>query len=272
MIKKIALSILVAGVSSLTAWGQASDNFENSNPSNDYNDGIQYNDNGGSGFGALTYLEGTGGGLFNGTLSGARALGIFAGAGAGNTQALGRNVTSPVTQGIYSFDARFDVNNSVGTTGFNLKSALGTSFGGSELLFVGLTPGSGNNQLFINDGGGTHTLTLGTATELRGVNINFSISFNSLADTYSLTATILSGTSTGQSGTFAGILTDTNGATAGTGALAAVGFGNFNGGSANQNLVVDNLSITVVPEPSSLSLLGGPAILGAWFYLRRRRA
>ena len=31
-------------------------------------------------------------------------------------------------------------------------------------------------------------------------------------------------------------------------------------------------SFTVVPEPSSLSLLAGPAILGAWFYVRRRRA
>ena len=31
-------------------------------------------------------------------------------------------------------------------------------------------------------------------------------------------------------------------------------------------------SFTVVPEPSTLSLLAGPAILGAWFYVRRRRA
>jgi hypothetical protein len=33
-----------------------------------------------------------------------------------------------------------------------------------------------------------------------------------------------------------------------------------------------NASITVVPEPSSVALLAGPAILGAWFYVRRRRA
>ena len=31
-------------------------------------------------------------------------------------------------------------------------------------------------------------------------------------------------------------------------------------------------AFTVVPEPSSLSLLAGPAILGAWFFVRRRRA
>lgn len=31
-------------------------------------------------------------------------------------------------------------------------------------------------------------------------------------------------------------------------------------------------NITVVPEPSSISLLAGPAMLGAWFFVRRRRA
>lgn len=31
-------------------------------------------------------------------------------------------------------------------------------------------------------------------------------------------------------------------------------------------------TFTVIPEPSSLSLIAGPAILGAFFYLRRRRA
>ena len=39
-----------------------------------------------------------------------------------------------------------------------------------------------------------------------------------------------------------------------------------NGGSNYQ------ASFTVVPEPSSLALLAGPAILGAWFFVRRRRA
>ncbi len=47
--------------------------------------------------------------------------------------------------------------------------------------------------------------------------------------------------------------------------------GNFSGGN-----ILDSgtftANITVVPEPSSLSLLAGPAILGAWFFVRRRRA
>jgi hypothetical protein len=41
----------------------------------------------------------------------------------------------------------------------------------------------------------------------------------------------------------------------------------LNNGGANYNA-----SFTVVPEPSTLSLLAGPAILGAWFFVRRRRA
>ncbi len=31
-------------------------------------------------------------------------------------------------------------------------------------------------------------------------------------------------------------------------------------------------TFTVVPEPSSLALLGGSSILGAWFFARRRRS
>ena len=54
--------------------------------------------------------------------------------------------------------------------------------------------------------------------------------------------------------------------------------GNYNGGPefflnrggvGGQNF---EATFTVVPEPSSLSLLAGPAILGAWFFVRRRRA
>ena len=47
--------------------------------------------------------------------------------------------------------------------------------------------------------------------------------------------------------------------------------GDFSGGA-----ILDTgafaANFTVVPEPSSLSLLAGPAILGAWFFVRRRRA
>jgi len=45
--------------------------------------------------------------------------------------------------------------------------------------------------------------------------------------------------------------------------------GTDNGDAAN-NLYFNNLAI--VPEPSSLTLLAGPALLGAWFFVRRRRS
>jgi hypothetical protein len=186
MIKKLAIAISMASFAVLTAHAQivASDNFENDNPSSDYDNGIQYGDNGGSGFGALAYLEGTGGGLFDSTLDGARALGIYASSGG---QALGRTVDTSVTNGIYSIDGRFDVANDNGFSGFNIKSGLGSTFGANELMSFGLTPASGNSVFLVTDSSGTHTVSVGTDTELRGVNFNFSLAFDTTAETYTLT-------------------------------------------------------------------------------------
>jgi hypothetical protein len=41
----------------------------------------------------------------------------------------------------------------------------------------------------------------------------------------------------------------------------------LNAGGANYKA-----TFSVVPEPSSLGLIAGPALLGAWFFLRRRRS
>ena len=54
--------------------------------------------------------------------------------------------------------------------------------------------------------------------------------------------------------------------------------GSYGGGDVNfQNEIANAFAIggsqiAQIPEPSSLSLLAGPAILGAWFFVRRRRA
>ena len=55
--------------------------------------------------------------------------------------------------------------------------------------------------------------------------------------------------------------------------------GTTNGlGGAPTNIFLNNgaanykATFSVVPEPSSLTLLAGPALLGAWFFARRRRA
>ena len=267
------LTAVIATAGALTANAQVSalDNFENNNPGTAYNDGIQYGDNGGSGFGALTYLEGTGGGIFDGSLDGARALGIFASNGFGNAQALGRTTQDIFDRGTYSLEARFDLDNSVGSSGFNIKSGLGSgagAFGQNEELFFGLTPGSGSGSIFVSDSTGSHTFSVGTDTELRGINLSFSVAFDTVMGTYTLTATDLGNS---QTNSFTGLLKDTNGGSAGTGAIDAIAFGNFNTGGS-QNLIVDDLSM--VPEPStwamgSLSALG---LVGSAFRRFRRAA
>lgn len=65
--------------------------------------------------------------------------------------------------------------------------------------------------------------------------------------------------------------------TGGTGADATFrsneGLGNSPTNTGFNNTGFTNVNtFAVVPEPSSVALLGGPAILGAWFYIRRRRA
>ena len=54
----------------------------------------------------------------------------------------------------------------------------------------------------------------------------------------------------------------------------ASGFKLYNSGTDSgvneNNLYFNNLAI--VPEPSSLALIAGPALLGAWFFVRRRRS
>lgn len=263
MINRLAF-VVAASLLATSSFAQiASDNFENNNPSAAYNDGIQYGDNGGTGFGPLTYLEGSNGGIFAAAIDG-QALGIFPGTGPGDAQALGRTVSSPLTLAVYSLTIRFDLDNAVNFSGFNLKSTLGSTFGSGELLFVGLTPSNGNGSLVIGDGTGGHTLVLGTATDLRNKTIDFSISIDTTAATYALTATIRG---TGDSGTFNGSLKDTNGATPGTGSFSAVGFANFNTGSF-QNLLVDNL-LVAIPEPTTFSLVGIGGILAVGL-LRKR--
>jgi hypothetical protein len=264
MLRKVFITgfLFVSVVAVAGAQIIATDNFENNNPGTAYNDGIQYGDNGGVAFGPLTYLEGTNGGLFDASLSGARALGVFASSGG---QALGRTTQTPFEIGMYSLDARFDLDNSNAFSGFNIKSGLGSTFGANELMSFGLTPGSGNAAILVTDASGTHSLSIPTVTEFRGVNFHFAVAFDTLADTYTLTVTDLANS---LSNSFSGTLKDTNGVTPGTGALSALGFANFNTGT-NQNLVADNLA--VVPEPST-GITAGTAVVGLALFRRRRTA
>ena len=112
---------------------------------------ISYGYNGGFGYGPLTHISGVNGGVIgvnvglNGRqIDGLSSLGVFS---AGNTHVAGRAISSPVTQGIFNLDARWDITNGAGNnpfTGINLASSLGTSFGANELLSFGLIGGVSN--------------------------------------------------------------------------------------------------------------------------------
>jgi len=124
-----------------------------------------YGNNGGSGFGAITYREGTGGGIFleagSGKIDGAKSFGMFAGGGTGNTQAADRQILNAKAAGTLALSVRWNVNNTVSFSGFNLKSATGTHFGDNELISVGIRPGNGNNTIAVN--GGAQTINLGSS-------------------------------------------------------------------------------------------------------------
>ena len=189
-------------------------------------------------------------------------MGIFAGGSAGNGQAAFRSLNTPEVAAIYNLSARFNLGNDHGFSGFNIKSAPGTAFGGaSELLAFGLDPSGGSGNISIFDNTGTHLIVLDG--ELRGSVIDFGLTFDTTAGTYTLTASERGSLF----GSFSGTLRDTNGVAAGVGAVADLGFGNFNYG-ANQDLIVDNLSLTAIPEPGTTAGLFLILAVGVW--MKRR--
>ena len=192
-----------------------------------------YGNNGGSGFGAITYREGTGGGIFleagSGKIDGAKSFGMFAGGGTGNTQAADRQILNAKAAGTLALSVRWNVNNTVSFSGFNLKSATGTHFGDNELISVGIRPGNGNNTIAVN--GGAQTINLGSS--VLGQVIDLVLTYDGLSGTYSLGAKFRA----------------TSGYTFTSGNLKAanvtpayLGFGNFNTGNL-QNVIFDGLSL-----------------------------
>jgi len=193
-----------------------------------------YGSNGGSGFGAITYREGTGGGIYLETAAGARidgakSFGMFAGGGTANTQAADRQILNAKAAGTLTLSVRWNVNNTVSFSGFNLKSATGTHFGDNEIISVGVRPGNGNNTIAVN--GGAQTINLGSS--VLGQVVYLILTYDGLSGTYSLGAKFRA--SSGY--TF----------TSGNLKLANVipaylGFGNFNTGNL-QNVIFDGLSL-----------------------------
>jgi hypothetical protein len=214
----------------------ASDNSTN------YGGGWTNGSNGGSGFGAWTINDGDGGHYIGGTGLSGSSFGIFNTFTATTTDVI-RPFTGALGAGqTFSVDLGFTAFASAGAIGLDLRSGTTNSL---ELL----TNGSGDWML--NDGGSN--FDAGSAATAN-TPYHFSLTYNG-GNSYSFTLT------GGPGGTN---FMATNNLTG----IDNVRFFNFNQGP-NANFGFDNISI--VPEPSTLSLLAGPTLLGGWFFLRRRR-
>jgi alpha-D-xyloside xylohydrolase len=194
---------------------------------------MSYGTNGGSGFGAITYREGTGGGIYLETggakIDGAKSLGMFSGGGSGNTQAADRQIINAQQAGTLNISIRWNVDNATAFSGFNLKTATGTHFGDNELISVGIRPGNGNNSIAVN--GGAQTINLGS--DIRGQIVDLVLTYDGLAGTYQLGAKFRA------SPTY---ITTAGSLKASSVTPAYLGFGNFNTGNL-QNVIFDSISL-----------------------------
>ena len=91
--------------------------------------------------------------------------------------------------------SRFNVDNTNGFWGFNLKSAAGSGSGGfgvGELVSFGISPAGGNNGILVTDVSGQRVLDLGM--DVRNAVIDFQVDFDALNRRYVLGAKFRSDT------------------------------------------------------------------------------
>ncbi|MEY2536457.1 MAG: hypothetical protein QOG67_197 [Verrucomicrobiota bacterium] len=243
MFKNIALIVSLGFVNAVAfAATPASDNSANAV----YHDGNGWanGDNGGTGFGAWVLTDGDGGHYVGATGLGTSTFGLFNTFNTTTTDAV-RPFTGVLAAGqTFSVDLGFTAFTG-GSVGLNLRS-------GTTDVITLFTNGTGDWML--NDGGSNFSAgVVATAN----TPYTFSLTYNG-GNSYSFT---LSGSPGGSN------FTSSNPALS---SIDNVRLFDFNQG-AGQNFGFDNLAIVPVPEPSTLSLLAGPAILGAWFFVRRRR-
>lgn len=193
---------------------------------------------GGTGFGNYTRYSVTGGGTFlavntsNQTIDGSKSLGAWAGSGSGVS--FRRQLTTAQQFGTMVISARFNVDNTKGFCGFNLKSSAGSGasgFGAGELVSFGISPTGGNRAILVTDAAGQRILDLGTP--VTNTILDFQVDFDALNRRYVLGAKPRTNAA----------FTKISGTMSGTGtSVTHIGFANWNTGNG-QDLLFDSLEV-----------------------------
>jgi hypothetical protein len=233
--------------------------------------------NGGTSFGAWALTSGTNSGFFMGASSSngatppsgnidtaGKSWGMFAsggdtasavrpfGLGGPNSSkqlAVGQSISLAMDNGVIQTG---------GMVGFSLNDGMGNPR--FEFYYLG---GDSVDSYKININGTQFNLSPVIPFTANGFsNITFTLGASN-AWALSITENGIVGTMTFSSVNFSSLASSN---------IAQISFFDVNAGSAANNFAFFNsLSINAVPEPSVVSLLTGPAILGAWLFIRRRR-
>jgi hypothetical protein len=199
--------------------------------------------------GGGTYMEGIG--VNNRQVEGNYSFALYAGGGGFD---ISRSLVNPLSGPVeFSILTRFDIAATPGGGLVNLRAGNNTaSFGAGELLSFGIVNG---NTLSYSDGAGFHLLPSG---EARGSIWAWDFNLNASTGFYAGSVTNVGG---GFAAFFNGNL-EPNGNSIGSFAVLNSSTGN------NQNVIFDVPTFNVIPEPSSVALLG----LGTAAFLACRRS
>lgn len=131
--------------------------------------------------------------------------------------------------------ARFNVNNSNGFCGFNLKSSAGSGasgFGSGELVSFGISPAGGNKGILVTDASGQRVLNLGAP--VTNTILDFQVDFDALNRRYVVGAKFRADS----------VFTRISGTMSGTGTnVTHIGFANWNNAGAFQDVMFDSLEV-----------------------------